>query len=434
MFLESNEYTVDTALDAYWYFSDEGDIEVSDQDNMSYFLQNMPKITTVLACLLPDLFVPYFFQWNFNVLDAIAKEFDISLSEIPLKRNYQERVYYYGSVCESLTDFREENGLSPAELCAFLYDYAPKVIGGYESYICPLEKLPQAKAAYLIGSAEDDIFLKDDPSYITPWQCKTTKLVGDELGAGDYIVMYLTAPVSAVGSIWRSVSNSFDDPFFYYYRCTYISGQTKVRQLSLDDMRKDKVLGQLPIVKKNMQGVNGTELSPAVFNRLVDKCKMDVEKFAGYIPVVDEDIHNEKDVEHLLIAPLLHKMGYIKCDCVGGYIQQLHLPLGNHNTSEIPDFVLNHEKRSGHDFATAIVEAKHSVVKEKNLEDARDQVRGYALHLNASSVAVAAQEGIWLYSSLDDFGQPIFSCTWQALAEPDNYQKVARHLGIEDNG
>lgn len=35
---------------------------------------------------------------------------------------------YYWELCEVFYRFRIENQLSPAELCAFLYDYAPNFI------------------------------------------------------------------------------------------------------------------------------------------------------------------------------------------------------------------------------------------------------------------------------------------------------------------
>ena len=47
-------------------------------------------------------------------------------------------------------------------------------------------------------------------------------------------------------------------------------------------MRDDSVLGELPIVKKNMQGVNGVELPPSAYNYIV-KENQNIEKIKyGY--------------------------------------------------------------------------------------------------------------------------------------------------------
>ena len=84
------------------------------------------------------------------------------------------------------------------------------------------------------------------------------------------IVMYLCSPVSAVDSVWRSCSVGFIDPFFYYYRCTYICRPQKIKEVDLSTLRQDSILSAMTIVRKNMQGVNGVELKPSEFNHLME--------------------------------------------------------------------------------------------------------------------------------------------------------------------
>ena len=88
--------------------------------------------------------------------------------------------------------------MSPYELCAFLYDFAPKYIGGIDSYI--IKELPEPKSAFFIGGSKEDIFLDESKDVVTCWQCNP------DTRAGDMIVMYLRTPISAVDSVWRSVS------------------------------------------------------------------------------------------------------------------------------------------------------------------------------------------------------------------------------------
>lgn len=62
--------------------------------------------------------------------------------------------------------------------------------------------------------------------------------------------MYVKYPISSIDSIWGSVSVGFNDPFFYYYRCTYIAKPIKVNRISQKQMREDEILSKLSIVKK----------------------------------------------------------------------------------------------------------------------------------------------------------------------------------------
>ena len=238
------------------------DCEENAQQNFSEFSCSIAYYSTILSYFSPTRFIPYYFQYNFNVLQMIAEQFEIDLPEIPKKSDYRGRFYYYEKLCSSLHAFREANHLSVSELCAFLYDFAPKYIGGTSSYL--VTELPSPHSAFFIGSKKDDRFLSDEPSTITPWQCNP------DTRAGDMILMYLCSPVSAVDSVWRSCSVGFVDPFFYYYRCTYICHPQKIDAVSLSTLRQDSILSAIPIVRKNMQGVNGVELKPSEFNHLME--------------------------------------------------------------------------------------------------------------------------------------------------------------------
>ena len=205
---------------------------MSDNQIFSEFCAAIPYYTTFLSMMVPELFVPYYFQYNYNVLERIALEFGIELPSIPNKKDYKERLYHYGEICAALYDFRTEHDMTPYELFAFLYDFAPKYIGGTDSYI--IKDLPDPQSAYFIGGSKDDAFLVEDSDSITCWQCNP------ETKAGDMIVMYLRTPISAIDSIWRSVSVGFNDPFFYYYRCTYIARPEKITRVSQKQLQQDE--------------------------------------------------------------------------------------------------------------------------------------------------------------------------------------------------
>ena len=414
--LESGEYTIESAMQ-FLYNSIKGEENCSVQNIFACFSDSIEYFSTSLAAEIPDLFTPYYFKYNFNVLEKIAQEFKIELPPIPIKKDYEGRFYYYGEICGAFLDFREKHNMSPYELCAFLYDFAPKYIGGVDSYI--IKDLPESKCAYFIGGSKDDCFLTNNPEEIACWQCNPDTM------AGDMIVMYLRSPVSAIDSIWRSVSVGFNDPFFYYYRCTYISRPCKINRISKKVLGQDPVFRELPIVKKNMQGINGVELYPSVYNHLLDLVKSDLPRFAVVEDSDNLSISREKDVEHQLIKPLLAKLGYSETD----YRQQLYIEIGNHNHALIPDFVIHPIVSKGHQFAAYLIEAKYSIATTKLLEEAKTQARGYAKLLDAKYSVIASKEGIWITSREDDYSKDILSFSWAELQNADNFHMVFALLG-----
>lgn len=385
-------------------------INGSEDKAFSAFIYDIAFLTTDLTICAPDLYIPYYFRFNFNVLQIIADIFDIELPPLPKKSDYNARFMYYAELCNVLHSFREQNGWTPYELFAFLYDFAPKYIGGTSSYI--ISDLPQPKGAYFIGGSKDDIFLSDSKDEITIWQCSP------ETKAGDMIVMYLRSPVSAVDSVWRSCSLGFVDPFFYYYRCTYICYPLKLERVGIEEMRSDEIIGSMPIVKKNMQGLNGIELKPSEYNHLLDLGHSDAMRLEYSTVNSDKEYSTEKEVEDNVIKPLLAKIGYDEAD----YVQQLYLDIGNHNHALIPDFVLLPESKGNNKSAFAVVEAKRSITNSKELNAAKSQVRSYAKLLGTKYAAIVSQEKIWVFSSNDDYSNELFSCAISELTDDSLYE------------
>ena len=282
-------------------------------------------------------------------------------------KDYKGRFYLYGEICKVLYRFRHDNGLSPYELYAFLYDFAPKYIGGIDSYI---EKhLPEPRSAFFIGGdgRNTDATAENDEDAVLFWQCDP------DIRAGDMLVMYIKSPISAISSVWRCCSTGFNDPFYWYYRCSYICSPRKVRRFGIEKIKKDKILGKMPIVKKNLQGINGVELRPSEYNHILDITKgTDIKRLKYALNISENECVNEREVENNLIKPLLKKMGYTEDD----YIQQLVIPIGNHNHLLIPDFVLLPQKKRGYDTGFAIIEAKRSITNKRELNAAIEAYDG----------------------------------------------------------
>ncbi len=414
--MPDGEYSIENIMDIFYQgLNDSG--AMTDKQIFSEFSGEMPYYTTFLAMELPELFVPYYFQHNYNVFEEISQEFEIELPPIPVKKDYKARLYHYGEICAALYDFRNKHGMSSYELCAFLYDFAPKYIGGTESYL--IKDLPDPKSVFFIGGSKDDAFLEDNSDVISCWQCNP------DTRAGDLIVMYLRTPISAVDSIWRSVSVGFNDPFFYYYRCAYIARPQKIKRITQKQLQQDAVFKQLPIVRKNMQGINGVEIYPSVYNHLLDMAECDLPRLEYITDDTDDDFVREKDVENKLIKPFLEKLGYTENE----YQQQLYIEIGNHNHALIPDFAIHPVVTSGHQSADFLIEAKFSIPSTKLLEEAKAQARGYAKLLNTKYSVVAAKEGIWISRASDDYSKDVFSFSWAELKDEDKFFKVFKLIG-----
>ena len=393
----------------------------TENEILSEFCSGMLYYTTVLAMAFPEYFVPYYFVCNYNILEKIAQEFDIALPEIPIKKNYKERVYHYSNICAALHDFRNKHEMSPYELYAFLYDFAPKYIGGSDSYIIK-DQLPAPKSVFFIGGSKDDEFSGNDSDNISCWQCSP------DTKAGDLIVLYLRTPISAIDSIWRSVSVGFNDPFFYWYRCTYIAHPQKIKRITQKQLQQDPVFKELPIVRKNMQGINGVELLPSAYNHLLDIAESDLPRLKYMTHNMNGDFTREKDVEEKLIKPFLEKLGYQENE----YQQQLYIEIGNHNHALIPDFVIHPKVSSGHQSADFLIEAKLTIHSHVQLNDAKAQARGYAKLLNAKYSVIASKEGIWITRAQDDYTHDQLSYSWAELKKEDNFFKVYKLIGKEN--
>lgn len=389
------------------------DLKFDDKDLIEYFCASIEKETFAAALQIPDLFIPYFFRENYNIVEYIAREFDIELPPMPPKKDYLGRFYFYADLCDAFQDFRFRNGLSAAELWAFLYDYAPNCVGLMD-YIS--DELPEPRSAFLVGSDSDDLYINEN---VTVWQCSP------DTRAGDMIMMYIKYPDCQIKKVWRSISAGFDDPFFYYYRCTYIGRCKNIKGMTLKQLKSDKIVGELPIVKKNMQGLNGTEIKPSVYNYMIDKARSKADKISCYEADSSVKIENEHDVEIQLIEPLLEKLGWSKSE----YVPQMNIRLGSGADRIVPDYVILPEQIPYHETALYVIEAKQSITSEKKLDAAKGQARSYARQLQSKNAVIASQEGIWVTSEDDDFNDIVFHCTWEEMNDPDIFSQLSRLIG-----
>ncbi len=363
-----------------------------------------------------EFFFPYMFRYRAFDLYKITDAFDITLPPLPRKSDYKARCMYYFDLCEVMYHFRKENDLSPLELCAFLYDYAP-------SYLSTLDvnhPIPEPAQAWCIGGLIDDL---DKDSGVKLWQSSP------ETKRGDILIHYETTPISAITHIWISQTDGVIDPFFHYYANVYLSDGIEVPQVTLKDMRKDGHFSNHPIVRKNFQGVNGWRFTGEDYSNLLRMLKdrgCDITKLPQlYVPLPprDVEIRKERDVEVKLLEYYLDKMGLHEGT---DYERQVPIQSGR-GTAIYPDYVFGYNKIRC--TCSVMLEAKFLMRNNKDLLNAFSQARSYALIMQAETLILCDKECMIIYENKNGFDRSNgVRYYWGDFEKADVFQKVKFYL------
>lgn len=101
-----------------------------------------------------------------------------------------------------------------------------------------------------------------------------------------------------------------------------------------------------------------------------------------------EGFENEEDFCDRVLEPFVAKLGY---DHVREFSMERRV--GSRSRTMYVDFLLldDHGRRVG------VLEAKHSIRNDRELDDAREQAKSYATFKELVPCLVAAKEGLWIY-------------------------------------
>lgn len=391
-----------------------------------YFIE--PKdYELVLAAISPlsfglsasdDYFFPNLFQYNCYALKKLADNFELTLPDYPKKSDYRARCMYYWELCELFYKFRTDNGLSLAELCAFIYDFAPKIIG------TDLQKpLPKPANAWFIGGVlqEED----KDYDFISSWQANS------ETKCGDILIQYETAPISAITSIRIATTDGIIDPFFHWYTWAHMSRYTSVSPITLNELRADPYFSVHPLIRKNFQGVNGWQLTSNDYIellRIINEKGGDVstlpQLYAPAAPNVGE-IKYERDVEVKLLEYYLNEMGYIEGR---DYRRQLPTPAGvGHRI--LPDYALHYDDTRNYEKARVVIEVKLKIHNNIDIEKHFTQAFSYAKLLESSVIVLCDKQKLFIYEKRDSFDRTNYSTYgWGELDNPDKFNELRNKL------
>lgn len=398
------------------------------KENPEYYsdvFSNIDGLSAGLHDAHPEFFTPYFFSRCFDKFQQICHFFGIVIHEIPGKLQKRERALYYLGVNRALYDFRKSHELSPQELNAFLYDFAPKNIATKESNEIP----PPSRIWFVIGGVRNDDFEyldSIDKSSTNYWQGNL------ETRRGDIILMWCASPRSYLHSIWRALDEGFNDPYFHFYSMIRVGAPIKITPIPFLEFSKHPLLGAMPAVRAHFQGTSGKAFSVdgyVAICELLQQRGFDTSLLPSP-PAVEEfsaaGLENERDVELKLLEPLLRNLGFAEAD----WIRQFPVRMGR-GERNYPDYVLGGDPLHGEESALAVIECKFDINTSKELKETFIQAKSYVLRLQAKVLVLAARRGLWVFQERSDgFSIDHFTFkTWSELSHPDVLHEVSLVIG-----
>lgn len=325
---------------------------------------------------------------------------------------------YYWELCEVFYLFRKENGLSPADLWSFLYDFAPNNL--------PSEKIdmPKPSQVWFIGGR---LYQEDKSLESKFWQSSP------ETKKGDILVHYETSPISAITCIEISLTDGVIDPLFRYYGCIYIGNRINIPHITLKELQTDEYFFKHPLVRKNFQGVNGWSVNSENYSELLRMIKtkgFDIEVLPKlYAPTLPKDviIEYEHDVEQQLLEPLLNSMGWYENK---DFIRQLPIQAGRGHRI-FPDYALHYGNKPNEERAKVLIEAKLCMRNNKEREEAYLQALSYARLLNSSVIVLCDKDYLIVYEKKDSFDRDRYKkYCWGDFENPDTFNELKNKLNI----
>lgn len=380
-------------------------------------LRSIPLLSLGLYMAHSEYAFPYLFPQHFYLLQAICREFDIDLPNVP--NGNVARFKYYLEVCRAMYKFRVCHDLSPSEMCAFVYGFALRDV---RRMLADCDKSPSR--IFMVHASPADQKKALSPGTVSAWQGR------ENMRIGDLVLMYERAPSSSFASVWKAVSPGFDDPFDLYSGKVFLGEPVEFPRISFAKLASDPVWGGKPEVKAHMQGGSGRVCSVKEYEALKALIHKEDPSFdLGELPTPPSEVSfdfNELEVEHdveiKLLEPLLINLGFKKED----WVYQYSVRIGRDNSSR-PDYVIGlKEFAGGRATADLVFEAKYSIPNKKQREKDQGQVLAYAGILSSRIATLVSKEGIWIYKGEDKFdfdkGEEY---TWAELEKPDVIAKLA---------
>lgn len=410
--------TISEASDYYEAFNTLLDPTYRGSLNVNLFL------TFNLYAWCPEFFFPNLFVMNFIALQRFFDKYNLDLPDVPLHTNWKGRCMYYMELCKILYQFRIDNDLSPAELCALMFQYAQRHVKQEK------RDLPEPSQAWLIGGTSGETEKDADYRF---WQASP------DTKRGDILIHYEKFPVKAITAVWRAEENGIVDPFFVHYSNTYTGHKIDVPHITLDELKADEyfknpnsTVGKL--ISKNFQGVNGWTVTGDDYKHFLEIWNskgLDISVLPKlYAPELPDDIvlNYESDVSNNLLIPMLNAMGWKEHV---DFEQQVPFKAGR-GVAKRPDFCL-HITGHGDDVkAKVIFECKYYMKNGHERKANFTQGRSYAKWGSAKVLVLCDKQVILVYRLHNgEFDQNKFKTFyWSEVmgANPDKFNELKKLL------
>lgn len=394
--------------------------------------RNKAALTNILSLAFYftyEEFKPVLLPSRFDIIQRNCDSLGIELPDIPRTNDYMEYCIYYWDICVALNEFQKENDLTDGELCACVYDYAMML---NEDTIS--SELPKPTNVWFTGaSGKEDFALLDSLGQEKGTNDNCIWACNERTRRGDIVIVYCTTPRSYIHSVWRSNSGGIFNPFDYYHCRTTVCDGVIAPHITSKELKSDSYMSQLPIVKKNLQGINGVELSSKDYSellRMIGERGEDTSKYPKLFEGGDinfGDIKLEKDVEENILIPILKRLGYSESD----WSRQLSQKAGRKEKA-IPDFVFFPQGEKHFENAPMVIEAKLDMSPVQEMQKAFKQGLSYARMLRSSIMGICDKERLILYkidkNGAADRSNPIFENHWSTIFSDVEVGAELNHL------
>lgn len=388
----------------------------------------LSEISLVLYFNLPSAFYPILFREQFDIFMKILDVLKIQIPDLPAKSDKRGRLLLYKELNNNIIHFAEENDLTPEETCACIYDYAFLLLENEKNQ----NELPEPTNIWLTGGSKGDYktFLQNPiEGAKSVWTCN------ENTKRGDIIVMYVLSPYSCIQSIWRADIDGVYTPFNFYNSRTRATNGILVPHITLNELKADSYFSNLPITRKNFQGVNGVKFSAKDYKelqRLLAEKGFDISQLPQlYQPNLEfeGDLKNEKDVEEKLLIPLLKKLEYSDKD----WTRQLSQKAGRKEKA-IPDFVFLPKGEIHFQNAPLVIEAKYDMSSNIERTKSYNQALSYARMMKSSIFGICDKDRLIIYQEKNEYFDrfnPIFEKHWQNINDQEIFRQLKLLIGKE---
>jgi hypothetical protein len=409
------------------YFDEEKKCPLITKKDYKTLCALLPEISLVLYLWVEDVFFfPILFFYNFDVFMKILDVLEIPMPELPAKTDKRGRLLLYNNLNANIMTFAKDNNLTIEETCACIYDFAFMLIEDNNNET----EMPEPTNIWFTGGSKEDykIFLKNPvEGEKSVWTCN------ENTKRGDIIVMYVRTPYSCIQSIWRADIDGVYTPFNYYNSRTRVTNGIVIPHITINELKSDPYFSKLPIVRKNLQGINGIQFSATDYKelqRLLQDKGFDVSVLPQlYNPNLElvGQLKNEKDVEEKLLIPLLNKLGYSETD----WTRQLSQKAGRKEKA-IPDFVFLPKGEIHFQNAPMIIEAKYDMSSNLERTKSYNQALSYARLMKSSVFCICDKDRLMIYKEkkgyFDRF-KPVFEKHWQSINDAEIFRQLKSLIG-----